>query len=216
MVEFSLRLNGAVQFEHVFHNGQQKTVSRQSLMNLALALSSAFGQTLLFSVKKIALFSYQTVLIGKNYVRLPSDHWPLEQMPEHLPAIATKTLSRGDTCRRMSYAHDDNQEANDILSRRDSFSPLPGEVRKKERQWYWWLKKIIIATMWSIILVLDQKIWLATQTPPFMSVSSLYAHHCMDCTTKAVCVSKKIVQSVCLFTKCVANTIDIVIMIVYS
>ena len=68
---------------------------------------------------------------GKS-VRLSTDCRPREQVPKHHPAITIQTLSRGDTCRRGSYTHDDDQGADDIHSGRDKFSPNPTHVTTKQ------------------------------------------------------------------------------------
>ena len=119
-------------------------------------------------------------------------------------------MSRGDTCRRVSSAHDDDQGADDIHSGRDTFTPLHAEVTKKLTKFFWWLKKVLIVTVWPITLILDE-INLTTQTPP-LHVSVKPPRRRLS----KVCVSKKTVQGICLFLYGVANTISIALMIVLS
>ena len=50
-----------------------------------------------------------------------------------VPGLATENLSCGDTCRGVSYAHDDDQGADDIHSRTDTFFTIHGETDKIPR-----------------------------------------------------------------------------------
>ena len=108
----------------------------------------------------------------RNSARLSYDHRPREQVPEHHPAITAETLSRGDTCRRVSYTHDDDQGADDIPNGRDTFTPLPAGVTKKQTKFNWRLWKILTEKIWSIILILDHD-------HPFMSLSGLHTLACI-------------------------------------
>ena len=136
----------------------QNCFTTYSLANLHPALNAAFGHTFpVFSSKGSPLFLPDR----RNPIRFSSDHQTRE-LPKHHPVLVTDTLSRGDRCRRVSHAQYDDQRADDIHSRRDTFSPSPADI----------LRKVLIVTIWFIIWFLGQSTRLTTQTPPlFMSLS---------------------------------------------
>ena len=95
-----------------FTNDNQNCFTTYYLANLALALNSALGQTLpVFSSKDaLVFFPFRCSDRGEVWTLVLRSPDP-GAGAETSPAIATETLSRGDTCRRVSHAHDDNKGA---------------------------------------------------------------------------------------------------------
>ena len=79
-----------------------------------------------------SFFSHSAVLIAGSLYACPPTAGPGSKCQNITPAITIQTLSRGDTCRRGSYTHDDDQGADDIHSGRDKFSPNPTHVTTKQ------------------------------------------------------------------------------------
>ena len=167
MYELSFCLDSVVQVEPARHEGQPELFHDifSCVFGVFCTQFCAWPNSSCRFVRKGSLRFPFCCADWMNSARLSADHQSREQVPKHHPAITTETLSRGDTCRRVSCAHD-YQGADDILSRRDTFLPLPTEVTQKLTKFDWWIRKVLIVMIWSIVLIRDWLIRLTTPTPP--------------------------------------------------
>ena len=123
---------------------------------LVLALANIWPHSSSLFVKKGPLFLPIPLYRSEEFcTRLSSDHRPWEQVPEHLPAIATENREPRRHMPPSVIRARRRRGQMTSTAGQTSFSPLHAEVTKKLTKFFWWLKKVLIVTAWPIILILD-------------------------------------------------------------